>query len=95
MALSPHNHKLKSESGKLVPKSCPQVTQNHHFVSKCSTVENDFDVESWKDYDSVKCDMNSKIDSNPENANEDDSWDITAINGMIRIVFTQELLHRT
>ena len=54
MALSPHNHKLKSESGKLVPKSSPQVTQNHLFGSKCSIVENDFDVESRKDYDSVK-----------------------------------------
>ena len=62
------------ESGKLVPKSCPQVTQNHHFGSKCSIVENDFDVESRKDYDSVKCNMNSKIDSHrAENANDDGS----------------------
>ena len=29
MAISPHNHKLKSDSGD--PKSCNQITQNHHF----------------------------------------------------------------
>ena len=56
--------------------------------------KNDFDVESRKDYESVKCNMNSKIDSHrAENANDDDSWSITAINGIIRIVFMPELLH--
>ena len=56
--------------------------------------ENDFLIENREDHDSVKCNMNSKIDSHrAENANDDGSWSITAINGMIEIVFTPELLH--
>ena len=56
--------------------------------------ENDFLIENREDHDSVKCNMSSKIESHrAENANDDGSWSITAINGMIEIVFTPELLH--